>query len=565
MIILHYYLSIVSGTVPENPVVCIKTGNIYERKFIEKYLATHGTEPITNEAITMNDLLPIKGANQNNIARPRPVEASSVGGLLKLLSTEWDSLLLEQFELRQTLESTRQELSQALYQHDAACRVIARLIKERDQARTALTTAQSALAQRGAILASTSSSSSSSTTDHAMDTENSLSSSSPAVTIPEDILTNLKDKNKELMKGRKKRVIPSETKDTESIRKFTLSGIYSPHAPSVPGITALQVHPAANRSHHIITGGMDKTALIYDISTALSPSSVGNPVTTGSIIGRLTGHTKRISGVAFHPSREVAITCAYDSQIKVHVPTNPMMGEWGTALSLKVHQREAIGLAVHPINDYVLSGGREGSWGFTDINSGTIISLVTSNNNSSSSSSTLSSSSSASSSSDIQYNCLSLHPDGILLGLGTNKINTHIYDLRTCQIAATFSGHQQNVNALSFSENGYYLASGGDDGKVILSDLRNLQTICSFTPSSMNASNVTSVNFDSSGYYLATGTNHGIVQIFDTKKSVDSNNGQGIELVSLKKHTNEVTQVGWGALAHHLVSVSMDRNINVYQ
>lgn len=76
--------------------------------------------------------------------------ATSVGGLLSALQNEWDALMLETFQLRSTLESTRQELSQALYQHDAACRVIARLIKERDAARASLTAAQSSLAQRAA-------------------------------------------------------------------------------------------------------------------------------------------------------------------------------------------------------------------------------------------------------------------------------------------------------------------------------------------------------------------------------------------------------------------------------
>ena len=125
----------ISGEAPKEPVVSRKSGNTYERRLIETYISENGTEPTTGEALTVEDLVQVK---TTHTVKPRPPTLTSIPSLLGVLQEEWDALALETFNLKQNLAQTRQELSTALYQHDAAVRVIARLTKERDQARDAL-------------------------------------------------------------------------------------------------------------------------------------------------------------------------------------------------------------------------------------------------------------------------------------------------------------------------------------------------------------------------------------------------------------------------------------------
>ena len=113
----------------------MNTGNVYEKRIIEAYISENGTEPTTGEELTVEDLIDLR---TSRTVRPRPPTLTSIPSLLGVFQEEWDTLALETYTLKQNLVQTRQELSTALYQHDAAVRVIARLARERDEAREAL-------------------------------------------------------------------------------------------------------------------------------------------------------------------------------------------------------------------------------------------------------------------------------------------------------------------------------------------------------------------------------------------------------------------------------------------
>lgn len=128
-------LCAISGVAPEHPVASRKSGNVFECRLIEAHIAEHHSDPVTGEDLTIDDLIELKSPR---IVTPRPPNLTSIPSLLSAFQNEWDAIVLETFTLKQQLAQTRQELSTALYQNDAATRVIARLSKERDMAREAL-------------------------------------------------------------------------------------------------------------------------------------------------------------------------------------------------------------------------------------------------------------------------------------------------------------------------------------------------------------------------------------------------------------------------------------------
>ena len=128
----------------QETVVVTPSGHVcLKRLLLTKLSENGGMDPFTvNADRPLSEDALIELAKPKSVVPPRPNAATSYGNLLELLQAEYDAVVLELFDTRQALQSTRQELSQSLYQNDAAVRVIARLARERDEARQQLASLQ---------------------------------------------------------------------------------------------------------------------------------------------------------------------------------------------------------------------------------------------------------------------------------------------------------------------------------------------------------------------------------------------------------------------------------------
>ncbi|KAJ2326932.1 Nuclear aminoacylation-dependent tRNA export pathway component, partial [Coemansia sp. RSA 2702] len=223
-------MKLVSGEVPTEPVLSSKTGRIYEKRLLQKYIEENGREPQTDHGLSEDDLIAV--SSDPPAVKPRPPTLTSVPALLSTFQNEWDALVLETFTLKQQYQQVRQELSQALYQNDAACRVIARLVKERDEARETLATLQ---AQVGTAAKSAKAA------EDQMDVDSGKpAAEAEAELTPEEVYyEKAAETAKVLSKSRMKREVPAglvsadawktvkESETVESLHSSTKPGIFS--------------------------------------------------------------------------------------------------------------------------------------------------------------------------------------------------------------------------------------------------------------------------------------------------------------------------------------------------
>lgn len=494
----------ISGEVAEHPCISHVSGCIFERRLLEKYIQEHGVDPINNEPITPDQITEIKSSA---VIRPKPPSATSIPAILKSLQDEWDACMLSSYTLRQQLQTTRQELAHALYQHDAACRVIARLTKEATAAREALATLKP---QAGII--------------HDIPTapvqpmvvDLKVEEDGEPIGLSEDVIQKLLDKAGVLTSERKKRGkrVPEDLASSDDIRNFQQVASHPGlHSASVPGILCLDL--CASDNNRVITGGADKTAVVFDKATE-------------QVISTLKGHSRKVTHAIYHPVEDVAFTCSPDSTIRIWSVQN---GKCSTII--RAHKENVTGISLHALGDYLLSCSEDQHWAFSDIRTGKTLCKVTDEVGSA-------------------LTCAQFHPDGLIFGTGTRDSQIKIWDLKERANVANFPGHSGPITDIAFSENGYYLATAADDAMVKLWDLRKLKNFKTLTMD--DRYEIKSLTFDKSGTYLAVaGTD---IQVYLCK--------QWQELKSFTEHGGVTTGVKFGENAKFIASCSMDRTLKYY-
>ncbi|KAI9982096.1 hypothetical protein PInf_007984 [Phytophthora infestans] len=498
-----------SGQVPVEPVVSLKSGHVFEKRLLLKYLEQNQQRcPITGDELDAEqDLLALQAApSAKSSAASAKVaafapEAASIPQLLATFQNEWDAVMLETFTLKQHLEQTRQELSHALYQHDAACRVIARLNADNATLKERIT--QLASGQQD-------------------DVDMQDGAQNGAALAPE-VLATVESKQKELAKKRKefkKKDGPQRAALLSGLADWKMSSSHTLHDSDKPGVTCVAID--SKRPTLVATGGVDKHAKIFDTEKQ-------------QLVATLTGHTKKLSHVEFHPTADMVLTASHDKTMKLWTFLHP------------------------PDRKLRLSGSLDATWAIHDVRRGHLLSRYTLNGELAMPDASTGKPKKAAN----EARCARFHPDGGIFGTAAKSKLVQMWAVNSLSNVVTFEGHIAPVTALGFSENGYHLASGSEDGVVKLWDLRKATSFFELNlkkeQPKLKLGAIHSINFDASGSHLAVAS----AQSIQVLKEVSKNNWEVVK--TLSDHKAAVTGVQFSPDSSFLASTSMDRALKIYR
>jgi dipeptidyl aminopeptidase/acylaminoacyl peptidase len=117
----------------------------------------------------------------------------------------------------------------------------------------------------------------------------------------------------------------------------------------------------------------------------------------------------------------------------------------------------------------------------------------------------------------------------------------------------TYSGHSDTVQAITWSPNGKYIASGGNDKTVQVWDAISRQKVSIYTGHSQP---IHAIAWSPDGTSIASGSSDALVQIWDST--------EGDTILSYQKHSAQLTAIAWSPDGASIASGSHDRIMHIW-
>ncbi len=243
----------------------------------------------------------------------------------------------------------------------------------------------------------------------------------------------------------------------------------------------------------------------YIASTLFGDCYIWN-ASTGQQAAVLEGHLKDITGVRFHPSKNLVITGSEDRTAKIwRIPSGKEM------LSLHGY--------LNDVDEKILSDGYMYWVAF--------------------------------------MNEIKLSPDGKYVAIGKMGHLARLYDFYTGKPVQVFRGHEGIVISLDFSTDGKYLATGSADGTARIWDVKSGKMMVSLPERTANIP-CFSVDFSPDGKLLATGSWDGWVRIWEVET------GQLIQRIRAHKDVSPYS-VQFSHSGLYVISGGLDRKLKMFE
>lgn len=321
-----------------------------------------------------------------------------------------------------------------------------------------------------------------------------------------------------LSKTRRKRAVPSDWVTSEALQEF--KPIQSSQDP-LAGAQAFATHSAGDL---VLYGGEDGQVSIYSTSQ-------------GQIVERFAVRAA-VTDAVWADNVTVVATAAgsvegYEAGAKV--------------FSFNAHSGEARAVTLHPCGDLLASVGSDKTFVFYDLMSASQVLQVSANtgeferlpacNEFSDETAAL--------------NTAQFHPDGHLFAAGGADGQIKVFDVKTGANAANFD-EAGPLRALSFSENGTWLAAAVDGSSMIsIWDLRKSAQIKAID----TGGSVLDVQWDYTGQFLASAGTSGIT-VQQYSKSTK-------EWSEPLRSAVAAVAVGWGSKGQNLFALGSDGIVTV--